>query len=82
MREELKQRIAAFLCDVFESGKVAGDMGLSDADAMAAEREPAWLDAFAQEHKEIFEDQDLETEHDWPVWEAKAEEVLKLLTNG
>lgn len=80
MREEMKQRLAAFLCEIYEAGRASIDMELPEKE-MVTKRDPAWLDAFAREHKEIFEDPDAETEHDWPVWEAKADEILRLLVS-
>jgi|GEM_PF-2440756 len=82
MREVLKQRLAALLCGAYEAGRVSAEVGLSEQEAMGAERDAAWLDAFAQEHREIYEDPNEETEHDWPVWEKQAEHVLRLLTNN
>lgn len=82
MREVLKQRLAALLCTIYEAGRASVKMEFSEEEMMEAERDAAWLDAFAQEHKEIYEDPNEESEHDWSVWEKQAEHVLRLLTNN
>ena len=82
MREVLKQRLAALLCTVYEAGRASMEMEFSEKEMMETERDAAWLDAFAQEHKELSEDPSRETEHDWSVWEKQAEHVLSLLMNN
>ena len=82
MREVLKQRLAALLCVTYEAGRASAEMAFPEEEMMETERDAAWLDAFAQEHREIYEDPNKETEHDWPVWEKQAEHVLRLLMNN
>lgn len=79
-REQMRQRLAAFLCHLFEAAKVHGsdpDLCPTEADALKHARSDEWLDNYAIGHSSLYDGN--QPEHDWPLWERQADAVLALI---
>jgi hypothetical protein len=77
MQEQKVQRIAAFLCEIFDAGSTLVQFNFDESDVLFEVENPEWYDQLAYQLRREYEE-DPEKAHKWELFEQQARNLLDM----